>query len=98
MLADILAGFLWITILFAGLIGFARTFEIEREEGALDSLLLVPIDRSGLFLAKALANLVFIVALEMLVGAVARPLLQPRHRQRMARPLARASPWEISGS
>ena len=64
---DILAGFLWVTILFAGLIGFARTFEVEREEGALDSLLLVPLDRSGLFLAKALANLAFIVLVEILL-------------------------------
>jgi ABC-type transport system involved in cytochrome c biogenesis permease component len=34
-LADVLAGFLWVTILFAGLIGFARTFETERADGAL---------------------------------------------------------------
>jgi heme exporter protein B len=65
--ADVLAGFLWITFLFAGLIGFARTFEIEREQGAMDALLLVPVDRSGLFAAKALANLVYIVAMQALV-------------------------------
>ena len=59
--ADVLAGFLWITVLFAGLIGFARTFEVEREEGALDVLLLVPVDRSGLYIAKASANFVFVV-------------------------------------
>ena len=63
-LADVIAGFLWITVLFAGLIGFARAFEIEREEGAIDALLLVPVDRSGLFLAKALANFAAIAALE----------------------------------
>ena len=67
VLGDIVAGFLWITILFAGLIGFARTFEVEREEGALDTLLMVPIDRSGLFLAKAIANLAFILAIELFV-------------------------------
>ncbi|MFN2488689.1 MAG: heme exporter protein CcmB [Actinomycetota bacterium] len=65
--ADVLAGFLWITILFAGLIGFARSFELERDEGALDALLLVPLDRSGLWLSKALANLAGIVVLEALV-------------------------------
>jgi heme exporter protein B len=63
-LADVVAGFLWVTILFAGLIGFARTFEIERQDGAIDSLLLVPLDRSGLFLAKALANLAGIALVE----------------------------------
>lgn len=64
-LADVLAGFLWITVLFAGLIGFARTFESEREEDAIESLLLVPVDRSGLWLAKAVANFTFIAAVEL---------------------------------
>ena len=64
-LTDVLAGFLWVTILFAGLIGFARTFEVEREDNALDTLLLLPLDRSGLFAAKAVANLAFIVVVEL---------------------------------
>lgn len=67
LLADVLAGFLWVTVLFAGLIGFARSFEVEREGGALDVLLLVPLDRAGLFAAKAVANLVFIVTVELLL-------------------------------
>jgi heme exporter protein B len=69
-LADVIAGFLWITILFAGLIGFARTFEVERMEGALDALLLVPLDRSGLFAAKALSNLVYIVVVQLVLVPV----------------------------
>ena len=69
-LADVIAGFLWITILFAGLIGFARTFEVERNEGALDALLLVPLDRSGLFAAKALSNLAYIVVVQVVLVPV----------------------------
>lgn len=69
-LADVIAGFLWITILFAGLIGFARTFEVERADGALDALLLVPLDRSGLFAAKALSNLVYIAVVEIVLVPV----------------------------
>jgi heme exporter protein B len=69
-LAAVLSGFFWITVLFAGLIGFARTFEADRADGALDSLLLAPIDRSGLFAAKAVANLTFIGS----VQAVLLPL------------------------
>lgn len=64
-LADVLSGFFWITVLFAGLIGFARSFEIEREDGALDALLLVPLDRSGVFAAKAVTNLAFIAVVEL---------------------------------
>jgi heme exporter protein B len=64
VVAYVQSGFLWVTILFAGLIGFGRTFEVERAEGALDSLLLVPLDRSALFVSKGLSNLAFIVVLE----------------------------------
>jgi heme exporter protein B len=58
---------MWVTVLFAGLIGFARTFEVERQDGALDAMLLVPLDRSGLFAAKAIANLVFVSIVELFV-------------------------------
>ena len=66
-LGVVLSAFLWITVLFAGLIGFARTFEVEREAGAIEALLLLPIDRTGLFLGKACANLCYVVAVEALV-------------------------------
>ncbi len=68
--AKVVAGFLWITVLFAGLIGFARTFEVEREEGALDALLLAPLDRSGIFFSKATANLIFLALVEVFLVPV----------------------------
>lgn len=64
--ADVLAGFLWISVLFAGLIGFARLFELEREDQAIDALILAPLDRSGLFIAKAIVNLAFVSVVELL--------------------------------
>ena len=66
-IADVLAGFLWVTVLFGGLIGFARGYEIEREEDAIDQLLLAPVDRTALFLGKAIANLAFVVGVELLL-------------------------------
>ena len=68
--ADVLSGFFWITVLFAGLIGFARSFETEREDGALEALLLVPLDRSGLFAAKALTNLAYLAVVELFLVPV----------------------------
>lgn len=65
--SDVLAGFLWVTVLFAGLIGAARTFEVEREHDAIEALLLVPLDRSGLFIAKALVNLAYVIALQVVL-------------------------------
>ncbi len=64
---DAIAGFLWVTVLFAGLIGFARTFDVERSLGALDAMLLIPLDRAGLFLSKAIANLAFVIVVQILV-------------------------------
>jgi heme exporter protein B len=65
--SEVLAGFLWVTILFAGLIGFARAFEVERAEAAIDALVLAPLDRSGLFASKALANLITIALVELVL-------------------------------
>lgn len=74
--ADVLAGFLWVTVLFAGLVAFARTFEVEREGGAMDSMLLAPVDRSALFVAKALANLTYIIVIQLLLVPVFLLLFQ----------------------
>ncbi len=65
--SDVLPAFLWITVLFAGLIGFSRGFEAERNNGTLDVLLLIPVDRSAIFMAKASANLLFILVVEIVL-------------------------------
>ncbi|MFP5297491.1 MAG: heme exporter protein CcmB [Actinomycetota bacterium] len=64
-MTDVLAGFLWVTVLFAGLVAFARTFGVEREGAAMDPLLLAPVDRSALYLAKALANFAYITVVQV---------------------------------
>lgn len=60
---DVAPAALWMAFLLAGLLGFGRSFAMEREEGALDSVLLAPVDRSTLYLAKLAVNamLVFFV-------------------------------------
>jgi heme exporter protein B len=68
--ADLAPGILWITFCFAGLLGLNRAFALERENRTLDGLLLAPVDRTALYLGKALANLVFVGTVE----AVALPL------------------------
>ncbi len=64
---DVVAGFTWIVVLFAGLIGFARTFQVEREDGAIDALLLLPLDRAAVFASKAVANLAYVGLVQLLV-------------------------------
>ena len=47
------AGILWVTLLFAAILGINRLFVAEREEGGFDGFLLAPVDRTALFVAKA---------------------------------------------
>ena len=42
-------GMLWVAFTFAGMLGLARSFVLERDQGCLDGLLLCPIDRSILY-------------------------------------------------
>lgn len=60
----IVPGVLWTTIAFAGVVSFARSFEIEKRRDALTALRLAPVDHGALFAGKALANLALLLALE----------------------------------
>ena len=72
------AGVLWVTLLLASVIGVSRLYASEREQGGVDALLLAPVDRTALFLAKAGALLLFLVAVELVaVPAFAILLLGP---------------------
>jgi heme exporter protein B len=56
---------LWVTFALAALIAMNRAFTIERENSALDGLLLAPVSREALFLGKLLANLAFVGTVEL---------------------------------
>ncbi len=72
------SGVLWVTLLLAAIIGVTRLFAAEREQGGIDALLLAPVDRTALFLAKAAALFLFLVAVEVVaLPAFALLLLGP---------------------
>lgn len=66
---DLAPGVLWVIFTFSGLLGLHRSFGVEHDDGAIDGLLASPIAREAIFLGKAGANLVFVLA----VQAVAIP-------------------------
>jgi heme exporter protein B len=75
---DLASGVLWVTLLLAAVIGVTRLFAAEREQGGIDGLLLAPVDRTALFLAKGAALFLFLVAVEIVaVPAFAILLLGP---------------------
>jgi heme exporter protein B len=63
--AAIAPGVLWVAFVFASLLGLGRTIAAEREKGSLDRLLLCPVDRKAIYLAKLLGNMLFIGVVEI---------------------------------
>lgn len=60
-------GLLWALIVFTSLLGLNRSFSHETESGCLEGILLAPIDRAVVFLAKATSNLLFLAVVELIV-------------------------------
>ena len=58
------SGLLWIAVVFTALLGLTRAFVAEREQRVLDGLVLTPVDRSAIWLAKGLSVLAFLVLAE----------------------------------
>ncbi|HLF25620.1 MAG TPA: heme exporter protein CcmB [Anaerolineae bacterium] len=60
-------GVLWVVITFAGMLGLNRSLAAEFDRGSFDGLRLAPIDRSAIFIGKALGNFIFMSAIEAIV-------------------------------
>lgn len=67
---DIAAGLIWMTLVFAGVMGVGRTFELEARDGAFQGVLLSPIPRDALFLGKVTSNFVLVFTVVLLVLGV----------------------------
>ncbi|HEY0757106.1 MAG TPA: heme exporter protein CcmB [Ktedonobacteraceae bacterium] len=63
--AAVAPGALWVAFVFASLLGLGRTVAAEREKGSFDRLLLCPVDRKAIYLAKLLGNVLFIGVVEI---------------------------------
>jgi heme exporter protein B len=75
---DLASGVLWVTVMLATVLAVNRLFAHEREQGGLDGLLLAPIDRTAVFVAKATALYLYLVVFELIaIPAYAVLLLGP---------------------
>ena len=63
-------GMLWVVFVFGALLGLNRSFAHEKDEGCLDGLLLCPVDRVTIFLAKMTANLLFLGVIQVVAVPV----------------------------
>jgi len=65
--SESISGVLWVTIVFASILGLNRSMAMERDQGNLDALLLAPIHRSAIFVGKLVGNFVFTVVIGLLL-------------------------------
>jgi heme exporter protein B len=75
---DLAAGILWVTLLFAAILGVNRLFVADADQGGFDGFLLAPVDRSAMLFAKVLTLLAYLAVLELVaVPAFSLLLLEP---------------------
>jgi heme exporter protein B len=73
-LREAASGALWLAILFAGVLAFNRSYQLELDGGALEPLLLYPAPRWTIFAGKLIANLLFVLLVEVVVVPIAAVL------------------------
>jgi len=69
-------GALWLAALFASVLAFGRSFQVELDGGALEMLLLYPGSRRAIYVGKLLANLAFVGLLIAIVVVASMVLFQ----------------------
>ncbi len=65
--ADMAPGLLWLAFVFTGTLGLNQLFQVERENQCLEALLLSPMDRGALYLAKVFFNILTMLLVELFV-------------------------------
>lgn len=67
---DVIAGLVWMTLVFGGLLGVGRTFHLEGEDAAIRGLLTSPTPKDAVYLAKVIVNFVLVFSLSVVVLGV----------------------------
>lgn len=75
-------GVLWVTVAFSGTLGLGRSLAREADNGALEGMLLAPMDGAVILAGKALANFLLMLVVQaalvpLLAGLLDAPLLRP---------------------
>jgi heme exporter protein B len=61
------SGAIWLSISFAAVLSLGRSWQRERDEAAIDGMLVAPIRRTAIFLGKALGVVLFLFLVELVV-------------------------------
>ncbi len=61
------SGLFWVAFAFGSTLALNRSFAIEKQDGCVRALMLAPADRSGIFVGKLLANILFMFITQLLL-------------------------------
>jgi heme exporter protein B len=64
---SVAAGTIWLSLTFAAVLSLGKSWQRERDEAALDGLLVSPLSRSAIFAGKALSIWTFLLAVLLVV-------------------------------
>lgn len=73
---DAAPGAIWLAVLFAGVLAFNRSYQVELDGEALEQLILYPGTRRAIFAGKVLANFAFVALMLAIVITVGVVLFQ----------------------
>jgi heme exporter protein B len=68
---ELVNGILWVTLVFASILGLNRSLATERELGGMDAMMIAPIPRMAIYVGKMVGNFLFV----LVVGLVLLPIM-----------------------
>ena len=71
------AGYLWLALFLSSTLALSESFRVELEDDALEGLSLLPVDPRALYYGKAVANLLFLLALSLILVPLSFVLYGP---------------------
>src|SRR6185437_43530 len=63
--SELAPGVLWVVLAFSALLGLQRSFGLEEHDRGIDALLVSPVSRESIYIGKAVGNLIFLTAIQL---------------------------------
>lgn len=60
-------GIFWVTFLLSGMLSLNKSFQMEKESGCMEALLVTPTSRGSIFIGKMAGNTVFIMIIQVML-------------------------------
>jgi heme exporter protein B len=64
---EMMPGLIWVAFAFTAIIGLGKSFSVELQNDCLEHLQMSPVPKGSVYLGKLLANLIFILVVELIL-------------------------------